>query len=226
MDIFGKHDAIRNRMLSDGTHRMKNMLGGIGGFAALLRKDIPDDDPRSDLVDRIRESVIRLDEFLVDFMTLLRKQHPETEEVDLPTAFREACNQHFESDEETLAESPIAAEFHSKRIRIAADPILLRRCFYHAVRFLALVSTEYGLVRTEENETDIHIRFPFKSREKLQFLTEDPLARIETLESIDARISLLICMKMCRIHHGRAWLERPSGNSWILHLRLRKDCKT
>jgi len=226
MDIFEKNDIIRNRMLADCTHRMKNMLGGIGGFAALLRKDIKDKDPKAPLVDRIRESVIRLDEFLVDFMSLLRDQKLEIEKVDLPTTFREACNLHFETDEDHIIESPIKPVFHPAKIQMQADPLLLRRCLYHAVRFLALLSTQYGDATVElKNKDEIHLLFEFESDLNLKPLLKNPIAHIDCLESIDARISFLLCVKMSHYHHGQTRLEQQSDTTWILHISLRKDFK-
>lgn len=226
MDIFGNNDAIRNRMLADATHRMKNMLGGIGGFAALLKKDIEEDDPCSQLVDRIRESVIRLDEFIVDFMALLRNQSVEMENIDLPSTFREACNQHFESDEDTLVESPIKVVFDHPRIQMKANPILLRKCLYHAVRFLALISSDYGKVQVESKRGEpIHIRLEFESDCGLKPLLKNPVDHIDKIESIDARISFLLCLKLSQAHGGQTQLEQKSNTRWALHIYLRKDFK-
>jgi len=224
MDIFGKNDVIRNRMLADATHRMKNLLGGIGGFAGLLQKDIEDDDPRMQLVERIKESVVRLDEFIVDFMVLLKDQSLEFENLDLPTVLREACNQHFQTDEETLSECPIKPEFHPPKILIKADPVQLRRCLYHAVRFLALVSTDYGDTRVDlKGKEDIHIQFEFESDYELKPLLKNPIAHIDEIESIDARISFLLCLKISQYHQGQVQLEQKSDTAWVLHLYLRKD---
>jgi hypothetical protein len=115
--------------------------------------------------------------------------------------------------------------FDPPKIKMKADPLLLRKLLYHAVRFLAFVSTDYGQVRVEMKGNDIHILFEFESYQKLKLLIRNPVAHIETLESIDARISFLVCMKMSQIHQGQTHLEHISGNTWALHLSLKKDFK-
>jgi nitrogen-specific signal transduction histidine kinase len=66
--FFDDHDEHMHRLLTEVIHKIKNSLGGIGGFAALLERDLGPDDPRTNLAQRIQNGVVRMNDFVVDLM--------------------------------------------------------------------------------------------------------------------------------------------------------------
>ena len=61
-----------DKFLSDVVHKIKNNLGGIGGFASLLERDFERSDPRKRLLQRIIDGVHRLNDFVIHLMTLVQ----------------------------------------------------------------------------------------------------------------------------------------------------------
>jgi light-regulated signal transduction histidine kinase (bacteriophytochrome) len=223
MDIFEGQTAIRERLLADATHRMKNIMGGISGFAALLLKDMDEQSSDFPLVERIQENVIRLDQFLVDVMTLLRERtlHPET--IDLPSTIRDVCINYYQNLDDDNLTLPFNVECSHPRISFKGDPLLIRNGFYHALRFVDGESEKIDSFKIHSGETAIQIRCDFSSEESMGCLEEDIVAGLSGLESIDARLSLALCLKLIRLHGGDVSILHENGNRWALLLDLRKE---
>jgi light-regulated signal transduction histidine kinase (bacteriophytochrome) len=77
-----EHDQL-DKLIVDVVHKMKNNLGGITGFASLLERDFGEDKPEGKLVGQIKTSALRLDDLILDLMTLIRQMHISTEILHL-----------------------------------------------------------------------------------------------------------------------------------------------
>lgn len=64
--------ASLGEMAATVAHEIRNPLGGIRGFATLLSRDIPEDDPRSRLVGKIIEGTISLDAVVNELLEYTR----------------------------------------------------------------------------------------------------------------------------------------------------------
>ncbi len=223
MDIFeGKH-PIRERLLADATHRMKNIMGGISGFAALLSKDM---DKRSDdypLVERIQENVMCLDQFLIDVMTLIRERSLHIETIDIPSTIREVCSNYYQDADDESFTLPFKIESTQPKINFNADPLLVRNGFYHALHFVELISQKIDSLRIILEKSTLQIRYDFRCEESLDCLKDDIVSGLGSLESIDARLSLAVCVKIIRLHGGEVVVDHADGKQWILLLHLRKE---
>ncbi len=65
--------AALGEMAATVAHEIRNPLGGIGGFAGLLARDIPENDPRHRLVDRIQEGVGSLNRIVTNLLNYTRR---------------------------------------------------------------------------------------------------------------------------------------------------------
>jgi PAS domain S-box-containing protein len=64
--------AAIGEMAAAVAHEIRNPLGGIRGFASLLIRDIPEDDPRRRLVDKILMGTQRLDRVITELLEYTR----------------------------------------------------------------------------------------------------------------------------------------------------------
>ena len=74
-----EEDVRKNKSLSEIgqmtaaiAHEIRNPLGGIGGFATMLARDLKDDSDKLELVDRIREGVSSLSRITTDVLAFSR----------------------------------------------------------------------------------------------------------------------------------------------------------
>jgi PAS domain S-box-containing protein len=63
-------------MASNVAHELRNPLGGIGGFAALLERDLDINDPRRKLVQKIIEGIERLNRIATNLLVYTRPVRP------------------------------------------------------------------------------------------------------------------------------------------------------
>ncbi|MEN9353692.1 MAG: hypothetical protein RL318_1017 [Fibrobacterota bacterium] len=76
--------AALGEMAATVAHEIRNPLGGIGGFAGLLARDIPTDDPRHRLVGRIQEGVSSLNKTVTNLLAYTRRMELTQSAIDLP----------------------------------------------------------------------------------------------------------------------------------------------
>ncbi|HDQ44992.1 MAG TPA: HAMP domain-containing histidine kinase [bacterium] len=220
MDIFEGRQAIRERLLSDATHRMKNIMGGISGFAALILKDLDEGSHHYPLVERIQENVIRLDQFLLDVMTLVRERTMYSETIDLPSTVRDVCVNHYADPADDNPDYPFKIESSPSRIPFRADPLLIRNGLYHALQIVDALSSKIETLRIESDDAAVSLRYIFVCDKSLNALKEDILAGLGSIESVDIQLSLAVCLKLMRMHQGEVQIDHLDGKRWIFLLRF------
>ena len=82
--------AALGEMAATVAHEIRNPLGGIAGFAALLERDLEVQDPRRRLVHKITEGVARLNRIVSSLLTYTRPLKLNAHPVDLVELVEEA----------------------------------------------------------------------------------------------------------------------------------------
>ena len=82
--------AALGEMAATVAHEIRNPLGGIAGFAALLERDLDAQDPRRRLVHKITEGVGRLNRIVSSLLTYTRPLKLNIHPVDLVSLVEEA----------------------------------------------------------------------------------------------------------------------------------------
>jgi PAS domain S-box-containing protein len=75
--------AAMGEMAATIAHQVRNPLAGIGGFAALLRRDFEADDPRKKTVDKIIRGVENLNNTVTSLLNYTRSDEIFKEEIEL-----------------------------------------------------------------------------------------------------------------------------------------------
>ncbi len=118
--------AALGEMAASVAHEVRNPLGAIGGYAALLERDLEISDGRRDLVKKIIEGVARLDRIVTNLLTYTRPLTPNFQEQDLRKIIREALS-FFQIGLDGRGENlKVVTIFHTRKLEAKVDPDLFR----------------------------------------------------------------------------------------------------
>lgn len=84
--------AALGEMAANVAHEVRNPLGAIGGYAALLERDLEPSDPRRRLVKKIVEGIARLDKVVTNLLVYTRPLTPTLRPGDMVQVAQEALS--------------------------------------------------------------------------------------------------------------------------------------
>jgi hypothetical protein len=213
LDISEDHTT---RLLTEIIHKIKNSLGGIGGFAALLERDLGPDDPRADLARRIQTGVMRMNDFVVDLMLYLQNIELGIESVDPVQVIRQAWTEFWDEDTPPADALELPDATASARLDIET----FRKMVEHAFHFARLAGGSIDRVRfhfTSETAFAFEVTFPATSN--LLVESGPKIQRIKTCEPIEAKLSLYLVIKLAKFNRAKTSLSshNPGRNVLTVH---------
>ncbi len=114
-------------MSANVAHEIRNPLGSIGGFAALLERDLGDDDPRRNLVKKIIEGVACLDKIVTNLLIYTRPIKADLRQTDLTHYVNEVLAYlEMEIESRTLPVR-IQRDFPAGALNTRIDPNLMQQ---------------------------------------------------------------------------------------------------
>ncbi len=212
--------------MGDVVHRLKNKLGGIHGFADLLQKELPEDDPRLRYVQRIQSGVDQVDEMFVRLMKLFRTPALRREKIELTDRLAAAAGRVA-----GLAGRTDGVDFTEKlrkspKIRVTGDPDLLDDTLFHLLDFACQTAeTVWSLSVSAPDGRPAAVTIRYELPEN--GLPENRSDRISELlkraQPVEARISLAVADRLCRLLGGRLKMETPDSRSRCLLLQIKRE---
>ncbi|HHS13176.1 MAG TPA: hypothetical protein ENN03_05335 [bacterium] len=193
--------------IADVVHKIKNGLGGIGGFAALLERDLDDNDPRQRLVGRIQDGVIRLNELAVDLTLVSRPVIPHCRSLPIIPLWQDLWNSLFCENPEKGIPLVIDDQIDGKKTFFHGDQRLLEILVYKMIQFIESLGgkiSRAGIQIAGNHELALVLAVDTRRsttfREKLeQFL--------QNQKPLEARLSFALAIKLIEIHHGRVTIH-------------------
>jgi PAS domain S-box-containing protein len=122
--------AALGEMAASVAHELRNPLGGIGGFAALLERDLPVGDPRRRLAKKIIEGVASLDKIATNLLIYTRPMKPNPRKTTLDGVRRivsEVASFIDIESERVGRDIMIEKEYSSGNDAVKLDPEMLRQ---------------------------------------------------------------------------------------------------
>jgi len=202
-------------------HEVRNPLGGIQGFASLLKRDLPDDHPSQRLVDKIIIGVENLDRSVTSLLTYAREisLSPRTVEVksfldDVVSYFVADINHDAGKYEVSVSSSPDGLSWRF-------DPEQLRQAVVNLLQNAVQAMPEGGRVEVDAHATD---RLHISVRDEGPGIESDTLERIFapffTTKESGTGLGLATVKKIAEAHRGSVDVESRIGHGTVFALKL------
>ena len=217
--------SVNQKLFADAVHSIKNSLGGIAGFAALLDRDLDSEDPKKRLTQRIQDGVMRVNDMVVSLMLLARELELTHEKIPLRSLVGDVWRNYWSSRDEEEPDTLSHSDFSANPVEIVADIRLIQQMVHHAIRFVDLVGKGFrSILIMPHPEERVDLEFAFTNRTLSVGSTEEMQELIQRCEPVEARLSLAIVHKITKIHGGQVTLTSFSKQHKVLTLEFMKGC--
>ena len=209
--------AAVGQMAATVAHEIRNPLGGIEGFAALLARDIPKNDPKSVLVEKILTGTSSLNRVVGELLAFTRPMELKFEQIDCEKLLRSVLAlAGGTGDGIAVSVEPAAAE---RPAMLTGDAEMLRQAFLNLVLNAFQSMADGGELRigiSSEQECDVKT-----SSMRIAFadtgcgIPEDVLPRIFepffTTKEKGTGLGLSLAARIVEGHGGRITVKSKHG---------------
>lgn len=218
---------VDQKLFADTIHTLKNGLGGIAGFAALLDRDLDTDDPKKRLVQRIQDGVIRINDLVIGLMMLVRDHRPSREKILLRSLIRDVWENYWHIRQKDPPDILSQSEFKRSHVELFADLRLVEQMVFHAIRFVDLVGKRFRSILIMYHPEDrVNLQFGFTNGRLPSEFPGGVATLIDSCEPVEARLSLAIVARVAGMYDGTVTVTSFSEQQKVLTLELLKGMQT
>jgi PAS domain S-box-containing protein len=123
--------AALGEMAATIAHQVRNPLAGIGGFAALLKRDLPADDSRQKTTDKIIRGVENLNRTVNALLDYTKSEQVNREELSCEDFLRATVKQFQHEHGDLVSGIQFDIEPPARAVPVSLDPHLCRQLFFN-----------------------------------------------------------------------------------------------
>lgn len=209
--------AAIGEMAATVAHEIRNPLGGIRGFAALLARDLDDADPRKRLVDKIQVGAKDLERVVSELLEYTRPIQLRLRATSCADLIDAALGYVEVGDRPVSIESHIPPELET-----VADPDKVRQVFLNIILNAVQSIDGRGVVRIAAVAQDSVITVEFA--DSGCGMTPDQLNQVFspffTTKEKGTGLGLAVAAKIVEAHNGTIDVESEPGKGSTFYVRL------
>jgi hypothetical protein len=211
--------------LADIAHKMKNKLGGIHGFASLLEKDLPEEDSKLRLAQKVQDGILQLNTILIQFMKIFQQVDPQQKTIDLPRFLQDCILQaNKENALLFLAGAPPLSSSEASFME-SVDPDCLREVIVQAMVFVASISGKIERIHFSMSGADtvqIGLDYILPKDTHTKNRSTQVAELILNAQPFESRLALAVAAKYCRTLKGNLEIRSPSNSRRMLLIQLKR----
>ncbi len=209
-------------MAATVAHEIRNPLGGIGGYAGLLARGIPPEDPKRKLVDKIIGGVSSLNKIVGNLLVYTRKTILQKQKTDM-VAWLDAILAHAEVEigkdnrpvqlERLYPEAPVFAEIDPERLQQVVLNLLI-----NAIQAVEGEGKVTIVLRTVGKKMEVQVCDTGKgiAPENLESI----FTPFFTTKEQGTGLGLAIVRKIVELHEGEITVESTLGTGTCFRMVL------
>ncbi len=222
--------AALGEMAATVAHEVRNPLGGIGGFACLLRREVEDDESKLKWVDKIIAGVESLNRTVTALLDYTRRDQLNLRKVSLTRLIEDSAEYERANEEAGRPDIAIDVEIENDDLRVTCDSHLMRQVLLNLLRNSREAMPGGGRVvlragRVDEPETGIWITIedtgegvPEDIRDKIF----RPFFSTKT-ERSGSGLGLACVWKIIQSHQGTITVDSEVGRGTVFTIVLPSD---
>lgn len=209
--------AALGEMAATVAHEIRNPLGGLKGYAALLARDLAQEDPRARLVSKIIDGANQLELVVSDLLEYTRPVHLRLEDTN--------CAETVDAVLRYLGEVPPGVQVHNhvgKDHRVLADGMKLRQTLLNVLQNAIQSIDGAGEVTITSGQDASSTVFTIRDtgRGIRPDLLEKVFSPFYTTREKGTGLGLAVAAKIVEAHGGKIWAESREGHGSRFHIRL------
>ena len=225
--------AALGEMAATVAHEVRNPLGGIGGFAHLLRREVEGDEAKLKWIDKIIAGVESLNRTVTALLDYTRPDQLNLRKVSLSHLIEDSAEYERSRSEAGQPEIIIEVDIENDDLQLTCDPHLMRQVLLNLLRNSreamprgGRVVVSAGLVNEQESENTLSPGVWIRIEDSGEGIPEDirdkifrPFFSTKT-ERSGSGLGLASVWKVIQSHQGRITVESEVGRGSVLTIIL------
>ncbi len=209
-------------MAATVAHEIGNPLGGIGGYASLLARGIPPEDPKRKYVDKIIGGISSLNKIVGNLLAYTKKTHLQKQKTDL-VAWAEAILAHAEIEIEkekkkVSLERDFPAEFLNAEIDGERLQQVMLNLLINGIQAIEVEGKISVSIRSNENFAEITVADTGKGIKPENL--KNIFTPFFTTKEQGTGLGLAIVKKIVDLHEGEILVESIPGKGTKFCLKI------
>lgn len=225
--------AALGEMAATVAHEVRNPLGGIGGFASLLRREVEGDEAKLKWVDKIIAGVDSLNRTVTALLDYTRRDQLNLRKVSLTRLLEDGAEYERTAGAEDKPVIDIDVEIECDDLRLSCDPQLMRQALLNLLRNSREAMPNGGRIVIKAGRADEHndrkAGIWIKIEDTGEGIPEDirdkifrPFFSTKTQGSGNG-LGLACVWKIIQSHGGTITVDSKVGNGTVFTIVLPSD---